>query len=279
VKKVAHIAGVFVLAASFVAFLTAEAEAQSADGGDTADSRDTDTRRTPGTDVALARRLFEQGIEFVDQEDWDQAADRFQRSLILRPSPIVAYNLGSALVELERLVEASEAFRHAIHAAGTPPELSDAARESLAEIEGRIAILTVEVRGDLDGVQFFVGDRPLPPEAIGVGAPIDPGSRNVRAVRDGSEIASAQVEIAEGGHESVTLDLPAREVLAESLLAGGPGSAADDEGGGVLSSPWFWVGVGAVVAGAVALILALTLGGQSDTDPVPGNLTPGVVEF
>ncbi|RLB50912.1 MAG: hypothetical protein DRJ42_17955, partial [Deltaproteobacteria bacterium] len=54
---------------------------------------------------------------------------------------------------------------------------------------------------------------------------------------------------------------------------------ADDEGGGVFSSPWFWVGVGAVVAGTAALILALTLGGQSDPEAVPGNLTPAVVEF
>ena len=60
--------------------------------------------KAQANDVALARQLFEQGIAFVDEEDWTQAADRFQRSLELRPSPIVAYNLGSALVELGRLV-------------------------------------------------------------------------------------------------------------------------------------------------------------------------------
>ncbi|NIU69763.1 MAG: hypothetical protein GWN73_32030, partial [Actinobacteria bacterium] len=52
----------------------------------------------------------------------------------------------------------------------------------------------------------------------------------------------------------------------------------DDDGG---SSPWLWVGIGAGVlaAAAVAVVLVLVLTGGGVEDPVPGNLSPAVVEF
>ena len=54
-----------------------------------------------------ARRLFAEGIEFVEQERWAEAEERFRRVLVLRGSQVVAYNLASALEHLGRFVEAA----------------------------------------------------------------------------------------------------------------------------------------------------------------------------
>ncbi len=235
------------------------------------------------SDTALARQLFEQGIELADQENWEQAADRFRRSLELRPSPIVAYNLGSALQELGRLVEASEAFRRAIRGPGAPPDLVSAAQQSLNEIEPRIGSLQIEITGAREGVEIYVDERQLPAQAIGVSAPIDPGERQVRALRDGEEIAAATVEIGEGASEEIVLDIPEPVVddSGETVAQPSPvftNTTTDEESG---SSPWLWVGIGAGVlaAAAVAVILVLVLTSGGVEDPVSGNLSPAVVEF
>jgi hypothetical protein len=241
------------------------------------------------SDTALARQLFEQGIEFSDQGEWEQAADRFRRSLELRASPIVAYNLGSALVELQRLVEASEAFRRAIRGQGAPEDLVSAAQDSLSEIEPRIGTLKIEISGPPEGVEIFVDDRRLPSQALGVRAPIDPGERTIRAMRDGEEIANVAVEIGEGGGEEVVLEIPEPIVDDSGETVDQPdpvftsttttATSTDDDDG---TSPWLWVGIGggvlAAAAVAVVLVLVLTSSGGVE-DPVPGNLSPAVVEF
>lgn len=234
------------------------------------------------SDVALARQLFAEGIELVDQQAWAEAADRFRRSLELRPSPIVAFNLGSTLVELGRLVDASEAFRRAIRAAGAPAELRAAAEESLRALEPRIGFLTLTVTGPAEGVELFIGERRLPPQAIGVAAPIDPGTQHIRAVRAGQEIASVDLEIEEGARDDVVLDIPlpveddsGEEVVPDPIFT----TTSTQSDGGI--SPFVWVGVGAgvlVVAAVVVVVILLTSQGDGG-EPVPGNLTPAIVEF
>jgi len=234
-------------------------------------------------EVALARQLFDEGVGLVDQGEWEQAADRFQRSLDLRPSPIVAYNLGSALVELGRLVEASEAYRITILDETSSEQVSRAARTALQEMEPRIGRLTLELTGDTEGVEVFIDDRPLPPQAIGVAAPIDPGTRRIHATRSGVDVAEIEIEIANGAREEASLDIPERPAdEPDPILSTGAATepvADEEEGGGVLSSPWFWIVTGAVVAGAVVVVLLLTLGGGDSGDPVAGNLSPPIVEF
>ena len=56
--------------------------------------------------TALARTLFGEGVAFVDQQNWDEAVVRFRRAYALRPSPVVGFNLASALAEQGHPVEA-----------------------------------------------------------------------------------------------------------------------------------------------------------------------------
>ncbi|WP_266126325.1 hypothetical protein, partial [Acinetobacter bereziniae] len=72
--------------------------------------------------VAEARRLFEAGVEALDQGRFAEAADDLGRSLSLRESPPARYNralalrgagrYGEAIVEAERYLEIATEPRH-----------------------------------------------------------------------------------------------------------------------------------------------------------------------
>ncbi len=70
--------------------------------------------------VREARALFERGLEFMEAEQWEQAAKRFRQGLEIRPSDVVAYNLASALVHMGRLGEAVGLLRPLADSASVP---------------------------------------------------------------------------------------------------------------------------------------------------------------
>jgi hypothetical protein len=107
-------------------------------------------------------------------------------------------------------------------------------------------------------------------------------------MRDGEEIASATVEIGEGASEEIVLEIPEPVVddsgetveQPDPVFTSSTTTTTDDDDGG--TSPWLWVGIGAGVlaAAAVAVVLVLVLTASPNVEePVPGNLSPAVVEF
>ena len=73
--------------------------------------------------TAAARALFHEGVELADRTRWAEAADRFDRAYQLRPEPIVAFNLATALRRSGRLVRANEVALTLLRADDTPPEM------------------------------------------------------------------------------------------------------------------------------------------------------------
>ena len=237
--------------------------------------------------TAMARAFFEQGLELAEAEEWEQAADRFQRSLRLRRSPVVAFNLGTAYGHLGRLVEAAELFRGAARDGGG--DLAAAARAQLAEVEPRLGTLTVHTVGPEGSVQIQIDGRPLSLEAIGAPIPADPGTRTLRALRGDDEVASAIVEVTAGATAEVTLRIPTPEVsspeevaaqatAAEPRLATSTRPVAAAESGG--DDTLVWVVIIAAIAVAAGVGVGLGVGlSQGVAEPIGGNLTPGTLEF
>jgi hypothetical protein len=250
-------------------------------------------------DTATARALFEQGVELADKGDWSGAADRFERSDKLRHSPVVAYNLANAWVELGRLVEAAEVLRQIDKDPGAKPDVKKDARALLAQLEPKIATLVVEVQSNPPPDDVRVNDRPLPEAALGVPTPIDPGSVVV-TVNDGNQVLwTKRVEVTPGGTERITITLPKQQVEAAPAVVPTPRETAerahdpaaadpyddadlvDDEDREFYEEPWVWVGAGVVVAVGVVAAVLLASGGdddESDEIPVTGTrLTPPTI--
>jgi hypothetical protein len=242
-------------------------------------------------DTATARALFREGVELSDLGDLEGAADRFRRSLQIRPSPVVEYNLGSALVELGRLVEASEHLNHVLqHFAqnpGTNARVHQAARALHERIAARLAELTIEVTGFSEGDEVRIDGVRHPEQALGVGAPADPGPHRISVHREDREIASQDIELAEGANASVVLEVrpnapdtapePTEPVIAEPVLDPLP-TGPEDEDGGVAESPWFWLAIGAGVA-AIAMVIVIFSMTAEQEPPFDGSLTPGTLEL
>lgn len=253
-------------------------------------------------DQAAARALFRQGVECADRHDWACAADRFGRAHSLRPSPVLAFNLGNALVMLGRLVEGAEHLRQVERDEGAAAPVRADARRVIAAIERRIGRLTLHVDGSLEGVQLTIDGHELPPELVGAPAPADPGEHVIEARRGEALIASARVTIAEAGSAEARLEVPqpreeesaarggATTLVAASEVAGAtavrlgaPGALEVEVDAGAApaggdDAPWIALGIGAgvlLVAGAVVLGVALAMPPQ---EPVPFTGTLPTIE-
>lgn len=252
-------------------------------------------------DTATARSLFEQGVELADKADWAGAADRFERSDRLRHSPVVAYNLANAWVELGRLVEAAELLRQIEKEEGAKAGVKRDARTLLAQLEPRIATLVVEVESQPPPKDVRVNDRPFPEEAMGVPTPIDPGAVVVTVTDDSGHVLwSKHVEVTPGGKERITITMPKPAVQPAVVVptptetarrgrepqpaadAYDDGDLVDDEDKAFYEEPWVWVGAGVVVAAGVLVAVLVASGGDDPTEPgeVPvsgSRLNPGTI--
>lgn len=240
--------------------------------------------------------LFNEGLQFVEREDWVQAEARFRSVLMLKSSQVVAYNLASALTHLARYMEAAELLRAIVRDATVEPSTHDAAQQLLTETEQRIGILTLRVVGDAQRAHAQLDGNALELSEQMLTISVDPGEHHVSVERDGVVLASETVHV--GGDSplqtEVTLTLPpriapvavakaaqpARRPAPVASAAGAPATAPEtpserDEGGSILEAWWLWAAIGTVAAGgAVAGVLIASRG---PADPVHGDTDPGVI--
>lgn len=255
-------------------------------------------------DTQVARALFAEGLRLADAQRWTEAADCFRRVLAIRWSAAAAHNLGSALVELGRLVEASEQLRLAGRDAEADAEMRAASQRMLDAIEPQIGKLTIRLLGDREGVDVLLDGHPLPAAALDGPIRIDPGRHVVVARRRGTYVAREDIFLGSGAPRTMEVALdasppppefePAPLALApatQGIPLGpdigpiGPANAtsgdridrdADRVEGG---APWWlWLGGGVAVTSLVAVAIGFALGGDSGAPaPIEGDLSPHVL--
>lgn len=240
------------------------------------------------TEVALARRLYNEGVAHARAERWAEAREAFARSLEIAPRPATLLNLASAEMSTGRLVAAAEHYRQYLREEANERH-RQRARATLEGLEPRIPSVRFVVSNLADGDTIELDGEPLATAAIGEPLPVDPGRHAIRVVRDRVEIATESFEIDEGATREIALSLPVRVPTpietAEGAeprdgVADGIGgddrdarrTATDDGEGGLLSSPVFWIVAGAVVVGAGATVLVLTTSGGGGGPRFEGNL-------
>jgi hypothetical protein len=211
--------------------------------------------------TAAARALFEEGMRAVDAREWTRAVDRLRRSLQLRPSPVVRFNLALACVEAGRFVEAGEHFRQVLREAEPNSEAHRLAEEGLAGLQGRTGMLRIDVSGARDTVEVQLDGQPVARALVGVAQPADPGVRRVSLHRDGEMLTSTQVTVRSGQPVTVTVEAPAPTVVA--VL---PPAPVIVRPGGVEEEPWFWVLLSTLVIG-VGVGVALAIWASQPNEP------------
>ena len=220
-----------------------------------------------------ARRLFGEGIEALESEAWEIASQAFERSYELVPRASTLLNLATAQAELGQVLEAVESYRRFL-AEADRRQLRRHRREAeraIAELEPRIAHVSVSIPDLEEGDVVRLDNEPLPMAAMDLELPMSPGLHVLEVRRVDDDIGRLELVLVEGEHRGVTLVIQPREPVAPPILEAPP-EESDDTG--------IWVGVG-IGAGVAAIALGVVLGVvlAPAEEPFVGNLGPGAVEF
>jgi hypothetical protein len=167
-------------------------------------------RAQSAADVATARELFKEASRLANEDRWEEARDRYERSLQLKRAAITLYSLGVAQHRTGHLVEALESLRAFLAepaTAGTEAWV-DPARKLVAELEKRVASVEIVITPvGLPGLSVKLDGKEIPAAALDRRRLADPGAHQITAVATGHREARAQVTLAEGGAGRVELTL------------------------------------------------------------------------
>lgn len=209
-----------------------------------------------------ARRLFEEGLDFADSDDWERAVERFRRALTLRESAPIRYNLARSLASLGRVTEALEEVARILAEPGASAEAREAATELRSELRARLGRLMVVVRGESSDAHVTIDGRPLRPEALGAPAVVGAGVRVARLVRGADELDIAEVDVPAGGTAAVVLEAPTVQR---------PTPGGDD-----------WIAPVVIVVAALlagAAVITGVLIADAGPQPAVGDFLPAMLEF
>lgn len=223
-------------------------------------------------DLEMARELFRSGIEAAENERWSEARLDFERSYDLARRPSTLFNLANAQVEVGDVVAAAASYRlFLVEATGRALQYRPDAEAALAEIEPRIAEVTVSLSHDVDGDTLEVDGTPaLLREAI----PMNPGSHHLLVRRGDAVVGELDLVLVEGEQRGLTL--PVRPAAVPEATRVAPPEPEDED---LMASPWLWLGVGAGAAVLTAVILGVVFAASGDEAPFEGNFGPGRVTF
>jgi hypothetical protein len=208
----------------------------------------------------------------------------------LRSSHVASYNLASALVHLQRLVEAAEILRSILRASDVDAPTREAAQQLLLQTEPGIGSLTVRISGDMHGVSFLLDSRPLELTAQVQTISVDPGEHVLVAQRAEKQLAVVRATV--GGRAplqaELLVELPPALAPSQAVrtLPGArrepgppPRRTEQDESADSGAMPvWLWAAGGMAVA-AAAVVTVLVVAGQGEApQPVEGDTEPKLVQ-
>jgi hypothetical protein len=232
--------------------------------------------------VALARRLFADGVRASEEHRLADAQAAFERSYALSQREVTLLNLAVVLAESGKLVAAVEAYRRFLARADGAIEArhGDNARTALAALEARLSNVTITVRAIRPTDEVRIDDTVIAHEGLGLELPVDPGTHSVEVRRGRRSCARRAIRVAEGARADVELDAtcPPSAEEAARLAAAEAEAQREREEAASAPSAWVWVGVGAGVLAVAAAIIVIVLFTQPEPiDPYVGNLGPGTL--
>lgn len=224
------------------------------------------------SDIAQARQLGTQGQEQMDKGNFAESEKLWSAAATLyAKAPTLALGLARAAAKNGHPLLAQENYNRIIrewgNVAAPPPAFKDAldaARAEIGAVSSRVASVVVTVEGaptpsvTLDGIA-------IPPVALGLKRPVEPGKHVVHAEAPGYKPADAEFTVAEGGSANapVRLEKASATAVAGAGPAGGGSGAAVDAGsgkGGSANKTYaiiaFGVGGAGLVAGAITGVIA-----------------------
>lgn len=219
-------------------------------------------------DVATARALAVEGARLADAGDCAGAVERYRRAESLFHAPSILVRLAECQIKLGQIVAGTENARRVLREDLGPrpnPRFVEAqrqARELYDANVGKIATLRVRVEPPrAPGLRVRLDGEELGAPAIDVDRPTDPGTHRLAAEAPRHVGARADVDLAPGAREIVTLRLRPEPNAGPADPPSGPRAP----GSGPARWPAyvaFGVGGAGLVAGSIFGVLALDARGE-----------------
>jgi hypothetical protein len=227
----------------------------------------------PPSDTALARDLFREGAALAQQGKWEEALNRYARSLKLRRASLTLYSLGVAQKQTGRLVEAHESFRAFLKEPSSPATqpFEQPAKVALEELDARIGRLSIQVTPasvpdlvvDLDGVRVPSGE-------LAAGRPTNPGSHTITASGRAHRPTKSTVTLRDGETLTVAITLQPEEG-GETSVSGSvtPAPAPPAPPDRTLPLVMMGTGLSVFVTGLSVGLMAMAEAGEAPTSDGP----------
>lgn len=175
-----------------------------------------------------AQILYLKGAASFEAKRFAEAQKAFAASYAVVASPNSHLMLARSLIELGSLVEAYDALELTRAESAADPKYADTAEQAIAErteLQKRLAIVTVKLRGAEGAATLVVAGRDIPEPRRAQPIPAVPGRIEVVASDAAGHRATRQTTLAAGASAELELDLaPAK--AAPVALAKPPGPAA-----------------------------------------------------
>lgn len=174
-------------------------------------------KAAPSADqVKKATEAFKQGTSLFGAKRYAIALEQFKKSYDIVPSPNSGLYIARCLVEMGQHKEAFAQFKKVVVEAETRAKTEpkyiptrDSAKGELDELMGKIATLTVNVSGAVEGSVLKVGGAVVPKEEWGTMIAAEPGSVEVALETPGKAPTVQRVELKKGARETVNIAPPA----------------------------------------------------------------------
>jgi tetratricopeptide (TPR) repeat protein len=162
------------------------------------------------THNAAAEALFRDGVSLAKAGKFEKAAAKFEASFALDPARGTLLGWAMAEERAGRLASAWGHYQELRDLARTEgdQERATVAASKIRELSPRVPTVTVTASGKLpEGTRIILDGKPLRQGGLGSPLPVDPGDHELRAVSPDGSTFERQLSLAEGGHETVAIEL------------------------------------------------------------------------
>ena len=228
----------------------------------------------------VAKKLFEGGIKYFEQEEYEAAAEAFREAYRTRPSWKILYNIGQSEAAAGRYGLAMEAFQQYLVEGrdDIPVDRKDYVLNEIKRLEPLIGELRVDAPETssvfVDGVER--GKTPLlKPVLVVAGAEHEAVVvfENEQILREKFSVWGGKSIVLKAEKKPEPEPVPAPVVEPEPEKEPEPVEEEPEDEAGKLDQTYFWVGLGSTVAFGAVTIGMYVLSGQKldDVENDPDN--------
>jgi hypothetical protein len=162
------------------------------------------------TELAVARRLFEDAVRLEHESRWDLAASKLRDALAVKETPGLRFHLAHCEEQLGRLVEALISYdqaRELIAAGAKAPDVEALLEPARKELEARVPYLLLVAPAEVERLEVELDGKAVARSVLGRPAPVNPAGHRVLARAPGYKDYAEQVQLAEGERRTLQLNM------------------------------------------------------------------------